>query len=205
MRNIRGPVAVLLLGALAGCATTTGAFDRHFQEGRYGAAIEEGEGDSGVMASEEGLYRLALAYLASGTGVHDPMRAEGLLNEVLARHPEGNRALEARILVQQLATTRRVSMELHRAQWQADSVRTELGRVAHVTGTLEVRAEEGSREVERLRARVRTLETDLQSRTDEVAGLQRTLDELKRIDLRRTGGTPLPVPIAPAGAPGSPR
>lgn len=204
---MRPSLLLLLVTSLvgAGCATGGRPFDRHFAEGRYRAAVEAGEGDPRVTGSESGLYRLALAHLVPGTGVYDPLRAEGLLNEVLVAHPRGVHALEARILADQLAATRRASMALHRALHAADSVRAELVRVTDATGALEVRAREGSAEAERLRGRVRTLEADLQARQEEVAGLQRTLDELKRIDMRRSGGTPPPVPIAPGGANPSPR
>jgi hypothetical protein len=189
----------------AGCATGGGAFDRHFDEGRYHAAVEAGEGDPGVRGSESGLYRLALAHLVPGTGVHDPLRAEGLLNELLASYPAGERALEARILADQLAATRRADLALHRARYAADSVRAELSRLTELSGALEVRAHEGSQELERLRGRVRVLEGDLEARQEEVAGLQRTLDELKRIDMRRSGGTQPPVPIAPGSSNPGPR
>lgn len=205
---MRASAGLLLVGVAlvgAGCASGPRAFDRHFDEGRYRVAVQVAGEDPRVAGSESGLYRLALAHLVPGTGVHDPLRAEGLLNELLAAHPGGAHALEARILADQLAATRRASMALHRAVYAADSIRAELERVSDLTGALESRAREGSAETERLRIRVRTLEADLQARQEEVSGLQRTLDELKRIDMRRSGGTPPPVPIAPGGGGPAPR
>lgn len=187
----------LLAAFTSGCAhARTGAFDGHFEAGRYREAVEAAEADPGQVRGEQGLYRLALAHLAPGTAVYDPLRAEGLLNELLARHPHGAHALVARILAGQLAAARRTEMAVHRAQHRADSVARELEGLRATREALEARAGAGTQELERLRVRVRTLEGDLRAREEEVAGLQRTLDELKRIDLRRSGAPP-PVPLAP--------
>ncbi len=195
------PWAVLAVALLSGCAASGRPFDGYFDAGLYRAAAEEGERDPGVRGDEEGMYRLALAHLAPGTGVYDPLRAEGLLNELLATWPEGNRALEARILSGQLAAVRRVTLSAHRARVRADSAETELARMTAQAGELQVRAEEGSREIERLRARIRALEAEVTARQEEVATLQRTLDELKRIDLQRSGGPPVPIAPAPGSLP----
>lgn len=192
MRTI---VPVLLLASTAACAHRgEGRFQELFQAGRYGEAVAEAEQDGGIAASEDVLYHVALAHLVPESGIYDPFRAEGLLNELLARYPGGNRALEARLMAGQLAATRLAERNVRRAEHAADSVAWALSAAQDARHALEAQGEARTRELAQLRARVRTLEADLLLRQGEVAALQRTLDELKRIDLRRSGGAAPPPP-----------
>jgi len=193
-----GLLISVLLSMATGCSHGAGApFDALFQAGRYREAVAEAERGGGITASETVLYRVALAYLVPESEIHDPFRAEGLLNELLARHPEGAHALEARLLVRQLAATRAAGRNVRRAVHAADSLAFELASVVEARTALEARGEDREREAAQLRARIRSLEADLQLRQSEVAVLQRTLDELKRIDLRRSEGGASPQTIHP--------
>lgn len=196
--NRLGVLIPVILSVVTGCSHTGGApFDDLFQAGRYREAVAEAERAGGITASEPVLYRVALAHLVPESEIHDPFRAEGLLNELLSRYPEGAHSLEARLLVRQLAATRVAGRDVRRALHAADSLAFELASVREARMALETRGEDRNREAAQLRARIRTLETDLQLRQGEVATLQRTLDELKRIDLRRSGGAVPPPPTQP--------
>lgn len=194
-RLTRRLLPLLLLAPLGACVHGgQGRFQELFQAGQYGEAVAEAERDGGIAASEDVLYHVALAYLVPESGIHDPFRAEGLLNELLARYPGGSRSLEARLLAGQLSTTRLAERNVRRAEHAADSVAWALSAAEDARQALEAQGETRGQEVAQLRARVRSLEADLQLRQGEVAALQRTLDELKRIDLRRSGGTIPPPP-----------
>lgn len=194
-RLMRWVVPALLLFSTGACAHRgEGRFQELFQEGRYGEAVAEAERGTGIAASEDVLYHVALAHMVPESGIYDPFRAEGLLNELLARYPGGSRALEARLLAGQLAATRLAERNVRRAEHAADSVAWVLDSAQDARQALEAQGEARTQEVAQLRARVRSLEAELQLRQGEVAALQRTLDELKRIDLRRSGGIVPPPP-----------
>lgn len=192
---MRRVVPVLLLASTGACAHAgQGRFEELFQAGRYGEAVAEAEQGAGITASEEVLYHVALAHLVPESGIHDPFRAEGLLNELLARYPGGSHTLEARLLAGQLAASRLADRNVRRAEHVADSVAWVLSAAQDARESLEAQGEAREQDMAQLRARVRSLEADLELRQSEVAALQRTLDELKRIDLRRSGGTVPPPP-----------
>lgn len=94
----------LLLAAGAGCASLgilprTTEFDRHFEAGRYRAAVEAFEADSALQRREDPLFRVALLYADPREPFHDLDRARELLGRLLELHPDTEHAPEARSLV----------------------------------------------------------------------------------------------------------
>lgn len=95
---------VSLLLAAAGCASLgilprTTEFDRHFEAGRFRAAVETFEADSALQRREDPLFRVALLYADPHEPFHDPERAGDLLRRLLELHPDTEHGPEARSLV----------------------------------------------------------------------------------------------------------
>lgn len=118
--------AVLLASA---CATlgmagggTEDRFHRLWEEGRYRQAVAVFERDSTALAREGGpgarvLWRLALARLQpaeDGSGFRDARGAARALERLLAAEPEGERAVEARTLLELIRTLGTVRTQLER-------------------------------------------------------------------------------------------
>lgn len=121
------PAAAAVLLAPA-CATLGGGggagdrFHRLWEDGRHRQAVALFERDSTALAREDRLdgrmlWRVALARLqpdAGEEGLRDPVGAARALEQLLAREPEGARAVEARTLLTLIRTLGTVRTQLER-------------------------------------------------------------------------------------------
>lgn len=129
-----GGLAVLLgLAAVLGCAGglvgSGGAFERHFEAGRYRAAVDTFEADSSLQRRETPLFRAGLVYAAPGDSVHDPERARDLLSRLLELHPGTEYRHEARALLALLEQVREAADRAVRLQDQLQRLKkVHLGR-----------------------------------------------------------------------------
>lgn len=99
----RALAVLLVVAAALGCAGgligNRGAFERHFEAGRYQAAIDTFEADSSLQRRETPLFRVGLIYADPGDSIYDPERARDLLTRLLELHPETTHRHEARALL----------------------------------------------------------------------------------------------------------
>lgn len=98
------PLLVLLpLALTVACAggpfRSRGAFERHFEAGRYRQAIDAFEADSALRRREAPLFRAGLLYADPREPYHDRERARELLGRLLELHPETEHRTEARTLL----------------------------------------------------------------------------------------------------------
>lgn len=127
------PAALLAFAAVLGCAAglggSRGAFERHFEAGRYSAAIDTFEADSALRRLETPLYRAGLLYATPGDAVHDPERARELLLRLVDLHPGTEYRREARTLLALLERIREVEDRAARLQAQLQRLKeVHLGR-----------------------------------------------------------------------------
>lgn len=125
-----GPRRLVLLAALlasaaaAGCAALgTGGgggearFHRLWEDGRYRQAVALFERDSTLHRGDRVLWRVALARLQPDRGedgLRDPAGAARALERLLEREPDGERAVEARTLLELIRTLGTVRTQLER-------------------------------------------------------------------------------------------
>lgn len=117
-------LAVLLaLAAATGCAAHGGgsggdaSFHRLWEDGRYRQAVALFERDSTLHRDERVLWRVALARLQPVRGEErpgDPAGAARALERLVEAEPDGERAVEARTLLELIRTLEAVRTQLER-------------------------------------------------------------------------------------------
>lgn len=107
-----------LLGCAGGLVGNRGAFERHFEAGRYQAAIDTFEADSFLQRRETPLFRAGLIYADPRDPVYDPGRARELLTRLLELHPETAHRHEARALLALVERAREADDRAARLQEQ---------------------------------------------------------------------------------------
>lgn len=111
-RGGRAILAALLAPLLAGCATTTTAFQEHYEAGRYDEAVSAFRADSSLHEDEEALYRLALMQMTTDSPVRDLESARRTLERLIELHPDGGRSRDARAVLSLLGQIRRLETQL---------------------------------------------------------------------------------------------
>lgn len=130
-------VVVGLLWAAVGCASLgilprTTSFERHYEAGRYRAAVEAFEADSALQRREDPLFRVGLLFADPSEPFHDPARARRLLERLLELHPESRHGREARGLVALLRRLEEADERLEEANARADRLEKKLRRLKKV-------------------------------------------------------------------------
>lgn len=188
--------AVLILcAAAAGCAGSFlsggNTFERSFESGRYGDAMEAFERDSALQRQEEPLFRVGLLRATPDRPYYDPERARELLGRLLDLHPttrfrayaEGLLSLIDRV---EAVSTRVATLETRLAETRdrADSLRVERREAVARADSLEAEL-----------ADAEELEAELAAARERAARLEKQLDQLKRVHLGQPpdtagGGSP---------------
>lgn len=215
---LTGTVA-LAVALASGCASSGAPhpFDRLYGEGDWVGAAAVFESDSSLRRDPATLYRAGLVYARAGSEVYDPATARGLMEEVLARHPDSDYAIPA-------AVVRSLVGELEHASELVASLRTRVAdleeeslppgaRALYRAGITLADPESGTfdpdgsrRNLEqiirlypdtehaRTAAVVLELVGELGRSADAIVGLRRQLDQLRDVDLRPTAPPPPPPP-----------
>lgn len=105
-----GAAAALLgLVAMLGCAGAlvggNTAFDRHFEAGRFAAAVDSFEADSSLQRRERPLFRAGLVYADPADSTYDPERARELLLRLTELYPDTEYRHQARAILALLELT----------------------------------------------------------------------------------------------------
>lgn len=131
----------LLLAAVAGCASLgilprTTEFGRHYEAGRYRAAVEAFEADSALQRREDPLFRVALIYADPREPFHDLDRARELLGRLLELHSDTEHGPEARSLVSLLDRLEKTDARAARLEEQLQRLKkVHLGQPPDTSGT----------------------------------------------------------------------
>ncbi len=167
--------AALLLVALAACTTAAGRADRDWRRGDVAAAAEGYERilaqETSGAVREQALLRLAIACTMPGTPVADPERARGLLRELIADYPAGERRHEAGALLALLD--------------QADAAAADVAAARREHERLETLIDQVKVDLAVKETTLARLRNNLNEAEAELGRLRRALEELKRIDLQR--------------------
>jgi hypothetical protein len=181
--DVRTLVALALTLALAGCTSVSGPADRAFEAGNYASAAAAYEDvlrrDPQARGNSRLLLRLGLAYAMPASPVHDPAKALSLLKDVAVRFPATREGGQATVLVPQVEQQVPLTAALAAARARIADLEGELTKVREEAQTLDAAARAKDEQANRLRASLADAQGQLKRVREE-------LEQLKRIDLRRT-------------------
>jgi len=182
-RDLRTLPALALTLALAGCASVSGPADRAFEAGNYAGAAAAYEDllrrDPRAHGDARLLLRLGLAYATPGTRVHDLAKALAVLKDVAVRFPSTSAGAQATVLLPQVEQQMRLTEALAAARARLADLEGELTKLREEAHTLDAATRTRDDQVNRLRASLADAQAQLKRVREE-------LEQLKRIDLRRT-------------------
>lgn len=177
------PLALAAALALAGCAAglfggggSGSAFQRHFEAGRYRAAMAVFEGDSAVRRREGPLFRAGLLYATPDEPFYDPGRASRLFGRLLELHPESRYRLQAEGLLTLLG-------RMQEAEARAEDLEERVARLESDLKEAEGRAARLREELKASNARASRLEKKLDKAVARAARLQKQLKQLQQVHL----------------------
>ena len=172
-----GLAVCLLMGILAGCSPAAMRADRLFGAGDYAgaaAAYEEALANAGGRGNALWLYRLGVSRAIPGDSAYDPSGAIRAFHRLRESFPESRYSRMARLPLSLLESLVKVERE-------GEALK---GEMAHVKARLKI-AGQTEQDLAECRQRAAELADRVGRQEKTVEDLQRELQQLKSIDLRR--------------------